>query len=1065
MAVTLTQLAAELRIGDGENAPAEPIAGILTRILSVATRLVQRYAPQAEEEVQDEAVILVAAHVYATDPAGTRRSYPNAMLQSGAAAVLDMYRGPQAHELRAQSSEANGGGESMGGGDGVDQVARDRASDALTRAIQAEGEAETALTTATQADAKATVARSTADDASTQAAAAQREAQAAKADADAASSTADENTQSIAAIGARLDTAEQGIGAASTAASAAETAADDAQADADANAEKIKNEQALLRALSGRVDEVNSRTPTADPAGNRVWRTNSAGQPSWRADNRSGVSIDSSYTRDWGDLPNAHGWGWEIARTPGTVYLYPLSRAGLRLTTGLRLLQQYHDLYFEDSKPLSFRRRGQSSTDDLTGADLVVSRGSDNAIYMRFDGSQEYTEGKASETEGLDIEWMASFTSDAEQVTEITFTGDRIDFKSGSATITPTTANEALMLADDARARADEAQDAADAAQSAADAARAIADRLAGLTDGAVGIAMRTPTADPPTDSSWSTDESGVPAWLPTPQRGIHVGERQLDGDTYNEWDSPGHRTSLGVLWRWEQRARAVGDNYEIALTPTLNGQHLSGDANRADLTRWTAEVFPSGRTQLLPVQAASVETATVEPFLVYDTDIRQIQSILVIILKISPTNPRNSWTAEADQGTTSTNLPMSVRRAGVDVDHAVTLLFDDFEIVEGTDEGVAHLKYEGTDIRQDLADETARAEAAEKVLTDDLAAEVTRAEAAEKVLTDNLASEVTRAEAAEKVLTDDLASEVTRAEAAEKVLTDDLAAEVTRATTKDAALDTKIDAETTARANAINAEQRARSGQINAANTNRRIGDEALSDRLDVIEANDPALDAGAKHVWGTVTSDANPPEPLWEPPTIMIRIVDGFETDWEDLPQFTYLYNGVRRGNGRWWLYTQDPAAVVELGPDLSTTDTLDNDRGRAMRAAWRDFLYDTFIDPTLPIVIRPRDDQTNRKVVYITSKPPGIDEFPFLRFSNPSGANTWTTNNGDQIGQIPADLDFQFRKAKLRDAKYPATLYLPFGAWSSPFGPDNGGSFYLPSNSSTQGYANALFPRDPS
>ncbi|MCY4123395.1 MAG: hypothetical protein OXG72_21005 [Acidobacteria bacterium] len=47
MAVTLTQLAAELRLGDGQSPPDEPIAGILTRILATATTLVQRYAPNA----------------------------------------------------------------------------------------------------------------------------------------------------------------------------------------------------------------------------------------------------------------------------------------------------------------------------------------------------------------------------------------------------------------------------------------------------------------------------------------------------------------------------------------------------------------------------------------------------------------------------------------------------------------------------------------------------------------------------------------------------------------------------------------------------------------------------------------------------------------------------------------------------------------------------------------------------------------------------------------------------------------------------------------------------------
>ena len=35
MAVTLTQLAAALRLGDGETAPTEPVSGILGRLLGV----------------------------------------------------------------------------------------------------------------------------------------------------------------------------------------------------------------------------------------------------------------------------------------------------------------------------------------------------------------------------------------------------------------------------------------------------------------------------------------------------------------------------------------------------------------------------------------------------------------------------------------------------------------------------------------------------------------------------------------------------------------------------------------------------------------------------------------------------------------------------------------------------------------------------------------------------------------------------------------------------------------------------------------------------------------------
>ena len=93
-------------------------------------------------------------------------------------------------------------------------------------------------------------------------------------------------------------------------------------------------------------------------------------------------------------------------------------------------------------------------------------------------------------------------------------------------------------------------------------------------------------------------------------------------------------------------------------------------------------------------------------------------------------------------------------------------------------------------------AAEKARAEAAEKVLTEDLATEVTRAKAAEKVLTEDLATEVTRAKAAEKVLTEDLATEVARAKAAEETNANAIAAETERATAAEGVLQTNINTE-----------------------------------------------------------------------------------------------------------------------------------------------------------------------------------------------------------------------------------------------------------------------------
>lgn len=104
-------------------------------------------------------------------------------------------------------------------------------------------------------------------------------------------------------------------------------------------------------------------------------------------------------------------------------------------------------------------------------------------------------------------------------------------------------------------------------------------------------------------------------------------------------------------------------------------------------------------------------------------------------------------------------------------------------------------------------ADELARAQAAEKVLTDNLAKEVTnrtndvnaeetRALAAEKVLTDNLSAEVTRATNKENAINTALTNEVSRATGAESTLTSNLNTEIARAKAAESANSTAISTE-----------------------------------------------------------------------------------------------------------------------------------------------------------------------------------------------------------------------------------------------------------------------------
>ena len=93
MAVTLTavQLAAALRIGDGVTPLEEPQAGVIDRILASATALVESYAPDAPEAIQNEAVIRVGGFLYDSPPGASMR-FANPLGDSGAQALLARFR-------------------------------------------------------------------------------------------------------------------------------------------------------------------------------------------------------------------------------------------------------------------------------------------------------------------------------------------------------------------------------------------------------------------------------------------------------------------------------------------------------------------------------------------------------------------------------------------------------------------------------------------------------------------------------------------------------------------------------------------------------------------------------------------------------------------------------------------------------------------------------------------------------------------------------------------------------------------------------------------------------------
>ena len=114
MAVTLIQLAAALRLGDGEIAPTEPVAGLISRLLGVSQAFVAIAAPDAPEAIADEATIRMTATLYDAPTAAAGDRYAAAWRNSGAEALVSRW------VVRRAGSEGEGvpvptGGPSTGG--------------------------------------------------------------------------------------------------------------------------------------------------------------------------------------------------------------------------------------------------------------------------------------------------------------------------------------------------------------------------------------------------------------------------------------------------------------------------------------------------------------------------------------------------------------------------------------------------------------------------------------------------------------------------------------------------------------------------------------------------------------------------------------------------------------------------------------------------------------------------------------------------------------------------------------------------------------------------------------
>ena len=105
MAVSIEQLTAALRLGDGVAAPDEPVLSILTRLAGVADAYVNMIGPDAPEAVRDEAIVRFTGYLFDSPPASSGDRYASAWQNSGAASLLSKWVEQRVADATAVSSD------------------------------------------------------------------------------------------------------------------------------------------------------------------------------------------------------------------------------------------------------------------------------------------------------------------------------------------------------------------------------------------------------------------------------------------------------------------------------------------------------------------------------------------------------------------------------------------------------------------------------------------------------------------------------------------------------------------------------------------------------------------------------------------------------------------------------------------------------------------------------------------------------------------------------------------------------------------------------------------------
>ena len=91
MAVTLAELAAALRLGDGVTEPVEHVAGILLRLQRAAEALIEEVAPAAPAAIKQVAMIDLVAYWFDAPTASSGSGYAAALRNSGAQALISRW--------------------------------------------------------------------------------------------------------------------------------------------------------------------------------------------------------------------------------------------------------------------------------------------------------------------------------------------------------------------------------------------------------------------------------------------------------------------------------------------------------------------------------------------------------------------------------------------------------------------------------------------------------------------------------------------------------------------------------------------------------------------------------------------------------------------------------------------------------------------------------------------------------------------------------------------------------------------------------------------------------------